>query len=100
MPEDPTRTVRPRRRNRWCAAILAVLLALAVLHAAAPHVAAERHCNACQVLQTSALICPARSLPLPVPRCSLPIAERTDRPFTAPVRRLKQLRAPPVPSVL
>ncbi len=80
---------------RWCAALLLGVVALAILHAAAPHYAAQRHCAACLALTAPGLADAPRSLQLPTPPSSALAAEPADRPLSTSVRYLRPLRAPP-----
>ncbi len=86
--------------TRWCAAILLALLALSMLHAAAPHHATQRDCATCKALSSpgvaqvsSGLGCPSG---VPSQIAALPEAG----PLSASTRYLRPLRAPPESPVI
>jgi hypothetical protein len=85
---------------RWCAVLLLGLVALAFVHAAAPHHAAQRHCAACLALTAPGLAGAPRSLQLPTPTSSALAAEPADDAPSTSVRYLRPLRAPPGSAVI
>ncbi len=81
--------------TRWCAAILLALLALSMLHAAAPHHATQRDCATCKALSSPGVAQVSAGLGRPSGTPSqfttLPEAE----PLSPSARYLRPLRAPP-----
>jgi hypothetical protein len=95
--------IRPARRSAWasgCAAILLAVLALSLLHAAAPHVTAQRHCATCLALSSPALAQAHGGLLRPDPPSEPLAADPADFLLLKNVRLLKPLRAPPSPPIV
>ncbi|HKB08088.1 MAG TPA: hypothetical protein VKF61_07425 [Candidatus Polarisedimenticolia bacterium] len=84
----------------WCAAVLLALLAVSMLHAAAPHGGAQRDCQACKALSSPGVAHdPGRpGLPAPEPAGFTQLPPPT--PLSNSSSLLKPLRAPPESSVL
>jgi hypothetical protein len=86
--------------TRWCAAILLALLALSMLHTAAPHHAAQRDCATCKALTSPGVAqvpgTIGRPAEVPTRIATLP----PDSPLCASARYYSPLRAPPRSPVL
>jgi hypothetical protein len=72
-----------------------VILALSVLHAAAPHKPMQRDCYACKALQAPVVVQPSEAHLLPQPPRSTTPAAPAGRALLPRVRSLSPLRAPP-----
>ncbi len=84
----------------WCAAIVLALLALSMLHAAAPHSTAQRDCSTCKALSSPGVAQVSESLGLPVAESSEITALPPAGPLSPSARYLRPLRAPPESPVL
>jgi len=86
--------------TRWCAAILLALLALSMLHAAAPHHAAQRDCATCKALTTPGVAQVPGGFGRPAEVHIRTTVLPADSPLCASARFLSPLRAPPSPPVV
>ena len=105
MPGSPHKelSMRPVLRAGWilgCAAILLALLALSMLHAAAPHSAAQRDCSTCKALSSPGVAQVSEG-------CDRPAAEQSEiaalpptDPLSPSTRYHQPLRAPPESAIL
>ena len=90
--------VRTATLVRWrhaCTVLLLGLVAVTLLHAAAPHAAAPRHCVGCQLLHTPALAGPPADGAPGIALRGAPVHETGADPIVPGVLRLRPLRAPP-----
>ena len=81
--------------TRWCAAILLALLALSMLHAAAPHHATQRDCATCKALTSPGVAQVPGSIGRPAEVPTLVAVLPPDSPLCKSARYLSPLRAPP-----
>jgi len=86
--------------TRWCAAIVLALLALSMLHAAAPHHAAQRDCATCKALTSPGVAQQAGGIGRPAVVATRIATLPPAFPTCASARSLSPLRAPPEPPVL
>ncbi len=84
----------------WCAAILLALLAVSMLHAAAPHGAAQRDCSTCKALSSPGVTQVSGGLGRPVAEPSEIAALPPAGPLSPSTRYHRPLRAPPESPVL
>lgn len=81
--------------TRWCAAILLALLALSMLHAAAPHSGPQRDCSTCKALSSPGVAQMSGDLGSPVIEPSrIAVLSPSPSPHGA-APYLRPLRAPP-----
>jgi hypothetical protein len=95
--------IRPARRPRWtawCAVLVLAVLAMSLLHAASPHLTAQRHCATCLALSSPALAHAAGVLALPDPPSQPLASESVRHPLCKNVRLHRPLRAPPGTSIV
>ncbi len=81
--------------TRWCAAIVLALLAVSMLHAAAPHSAAQRDCATCKALSSPGVAQVPGDIGRPAGEPSQIAAFSSAFAFSASARYLRPLRAPP-----
>jgi len=84
----------------WCAAVLLVLLAASMLHAATPHGGAQRDCSACKALNSPGVAHDPGRPGLPASESTEFTAPPPPAPLSTSARLLKPLRAPPGSPVL
>ena len=84
----------------WCAAILLAILAVSMLHAAAPHSAAQRDCSTCKALSSPGVAQVSEGFGRPVAEQSEIAALPPTHPLSPSTRYHKPLRAPPESPVL
>jgi len=84
----------------WCAAILLALLTVSMLHAAAPHSAAQRDCSTCKALSSPGVAQISGGFGRPVVEQSEIAALAPADPLSPSTRYHKPLRAPPESPVL
>src|SRR5881409_3346205 len=84
----------------WCAVVVLALLALSMLHAAAPHSAAQRDCSTCKALSSPGVAQVSEG-------CGRPAAEQSEiaalpptDPLSPSTRYHQPLRAPPESAIL
>ena len=81
--------------TRWCATILLALLALSMLHAAAPHSGPQRDCSTCKALDSPGVAQMSGNLGSPVTAPSrIAVLSPSGSP-TSSAPYLRPLRAPP-----
>ncbi len=81
--------------TRWCSAVLLALLALSLLHAAAPHNGPQRDCFTCKALSSPGVAQPSGDLGSPVIEPSrIAVLSPSGSPTSA-APYLRPLRAPP-----
>lgn len=81
--------------TRWCAAILLALLALSMLHVAAPHSGPQRDCATCKALSSPGVAQMCGDLGSPVIEPSrIAVLSPSGSP-TSSASYLRPLRAPP-----
>jgi len=81
--------------TRWCSAVLLALLALSMLHAAAPHSGPQRDCFTCKALSSPGVAQPSGDLGSPVIEPSrIAVLSPSGSPTSA-APYLRPLRAPP-----
>jgi len=85
----------PAGLTRWCAAMLLALLALSMIHAAAPHHATQRDCATCKALTSPGVAQVPGGISRPA-EVQIRIAVLPpDSPLCKSARSLSPLRAPP-----
>jgi hypothetical protein len=84
--------------TRWCAAILLALLALSMLHAAAPHSGPQRDCSTCKALSSPGVAQMSGDLGSPVIEPSRMAVQAPCGSPRSSTLYLRPLRAPPAAS--
>ena len=95
--------MRPSRRAGWipwCAVVVLALLAVSILHAAAPHSAAQRDCSTCKALNSPGVAHSPEGPGRPAWEPSEIAALPPPAPLGTATRYLRPLRAPPGSPVL
>ena len=90
--------MRPTMRlgwTRWCAAVLLALLALSMLHAAAPHSGPQRDCSTCKALSSPGVAQMSGDLGSPVIEPSRLAVVSPSGSLRSSAPYLRPLRAPP-----
>src|SRR2546428_5376264 len=79
----------------WCAVVVLALLAVSMLHAAAPHNAAQRDCSTCKALNSPGVAHSTEGPGRPAWEPSEIAVVPPPAPLGAAARYLSPLRAPP-----